>query len=255
MGKKKRSFSVPRPWQYFGLALVAIVAGALAWQALQPAPPPAIADRPAWSPEDFEATPQGDRLPKLAIMGDSWSGGTGADPSGSEHGYPGRTADILGWPYKVFGAGGTGYTRGNSNGEGPYADRVDALIAYAPDVVVVQGSSNDYQSAGPAIQTAASDVYARIRTALPDAKIFVLGVFDSPGSKLEQMNVSRAAVSAAAAANGAEWIDGNAAGWLNVATDFADGFHPNNDGHQKVADNIAPILRAWNEARKTADAG
>lgn len=179
---------------------------------------------------------------RVAFLGDSWVGGTGADPSGPRNGYPGRTAAKLGWQWKAFTGGGTGYTLGNASGEGPFADRVAAVIDYAPTVVVVQGSSNDFASDAATLEAAAADVYARLRTGLPDARLVVVGAIDSPGSNPELMGMIRSSVGDAATAAGAEWIDADAAGWLDVDTDFTDAFHPNNQGHEKFATQLAAIL-------------
>ena len=235
---KKRSVSISRAWQYVGLAVVGAVVLGLTVAALQPRTAPVSAsDRPALTAEDFAT--ERPTLPKVAFLGDSWAGGAGTDAGGTAASYAGKTAALLGWPYEVFPGGGTGYLGGVE----PFAGRVDRLIASDPDIVVVQGSSNDYQFSGPEIEAAADDVYARIRAGLPDAKIVVVGVINSPDSPPDLMDVSRAAVSAAAARAGALWVDGNAEGWLTIPDDFADGYHPNEGGHQKVADRLAPILK------------
>ena len=179
---------------------------------------------------------------RVAFLGDSWVGGTGAEPSGPANGYPGLTAAKLGWQWKAFTGGGTGYTLGNASGEGPFVDRVAAVIDYAPTVVVVQGSSNDFASDAATLEAAAADVYTRLKAGLPDARLVVVGAIDSPGSNPELMGMIRSSVGDAATAAGAEWIDANAAGWLDVDTDFTDAFHPNNQGHEKFATQLAAIL-------------
>jgi lysophospholipase L1-like esterase len=124
---------------------------------------------------------------------------------------------------------------------------VDALIAYAPDVVVFQGSSNDYRSDSGTIASAATDVYQRVAAALPGVKIIVLGPVDSPGSNPELMNMIRAGLVDATSATGVQWVDANAEGWLDITSDFADPFHPNNSGHEKVAERLVPILTTWRD--------
>jgi lysophospholipase L1-like esterase len=194
-------------------------------------------------PLDFSTYSTEADLPRVAFLGDSWAGGAGSADGGAQNSYAGKAGRMLGGPFEVFPGGGTGYTTGNpATGEGPFIDRVPALIEYAPDIVVVQGSSNDYRASGGEIEAAALGVFTTIREALPDAQIYVVGVIDSPASPNELMQVSRDAISSAAAEVEAVWVDANAGGWLDINADFADGYHPNEQGHQKVAERVVALL-------------
>lgn len=201
----------------------------------------------SWTPPPkASATPTPTPTPRtsIAFLGDSWAGGAGSEKAGAENSYAGKAGRQLGWNYSIFPGGGTGYTIGNTaTGDGPFSTRVQGVIDFAPDIVVVQGSSNDYRADEEDIQAAAGAVFASLRSALPNAKIYALGVINSPEAPDDLNDVSRAAVSAAASANGVTFIDGNAEGWLNQSTDFADGYHPNEQGHQKVADRLVTLLR------------
>ncbi|WP_234057917.1 SGNH/GDSL hydrolase family protein [Microbacterium sp. NFH-22A-Y] len=246
MGKSKRRSrrrsSDRAGWIVLGLVgLVAVVGGLTVAALTVNRAPSTVADVTKPSPA-ASATSTPAPAQRVAFLGDSWAGGTGADPSGPRNGYPGLTGSALGWEWKAFQGGGTGYTQGNDKGEGPFQSRVDAVVQYAPTVVVVQGSSNDLTSDFATVNAAASEVFASLRAQLPNARIYALGAINSPASPASQMDMVRSAVSAAASANGVTWIDGNAEGWLDVATDFADGFHPNNQGHAKVAQHLAAVL-------------
>ncbi|WP_181243466.1 SGNH/GDSL hydrolase family protein [Glaciihabitans tibetensis] len=181
---------------------------------------------------------------KIGFIGDSWAGGAGAG-GGRDNSYAGIAAKELGWSYLILPGGGTGYLQENTTtAEKPFSARAAELIAFAPDVVVVQGSSNDYRYTTIQIQEAASALFAQIRAALPDAKIIAVGVIDSPAADETELSSSRSGVSAAAASNDIQWVDGNAEGWLELETDFVDGYHPNLVGHQKVAHHLVSIVEA-----------
>lgn len=186
------------------------------------------------------ATPSAQPDPtRIGFIGDSWSSGTGTD-GGPEAGYAALAAKELGWEYQIFAGGGTGYVQDNpATGDGAFGDRVDDLIAFAPDVVVVQGSSNDSQYAADDIEAAAEQVFTTIRRALPQSTIYAFGVLDSPAADDAILATSRAGVSQAATDTSAIYIDPNDDEWLDLGTDFADGYHPDAEGHRKVAQQLA----------------
>lgn len=194
------------------------------------------------SPEPTSSkSPEPDPV-RIGFIGDSWSSGTGTD-GGLEASYAALTAKELGWEYQIFAGGGTGYLQDNPvTGDKAFADRADELIAFAPDVVVVQGSSNDTPFAAEDIESAAEQLFTTIRRALPDATIYALGVFDSPAADDVILESSRAGVSQAATDTAAIYIDPNNDEWLDLETDFADGYHPDAAGHRKVAHQLAVQL-------------
>lgn len=242
--KKSRSRSRRKSGggKYLLLLLLAVVTVGLVIVALNRPPTPSEAATRSNEPRATPVAEQTTEPIKAVFIGDSWIGGAGLEESGPTNSYGGRAAAALGWDAIYLTGGGTGYTRGNDTGEGPFIDRAQAAIDAAPDVVIVQGSSNDYQASSATIEAAANDLFATLRAGLPDAKIYVVGVSDSPSAPVAAMNTSRAAVEKAATANGATFINSN--GWLDQATDFADGYHPNEAGHQKVADQLVAAVSA-----------
>jgi lysophospholipase L1-like esterase len=239
----RRGREVSRAWGIGGVAAVAggvlLLSGLALGQVRNDAPANAgaVPQLPASSSQAEETT-----APLRAVfIGDSWVGGAGIEGGGPMDGYAGITSKALGWNSTYLTGGGTGYTRGNIEGEGPFIDRAQAAIDAAPDVVIVQGSSNDYDATSATIEAAADALFAQLRAGLPDAKLYVIGVSDSPSTDRAAMDVSREAVAKAAAANGGTFIDSN--GWLDLTTDFTDGFHPNPAGHQKVADRLVDELQ------------
>jgi lysophospholipase L1-like esterase len=193
------------------------------------------------SPSSGAATPASDPV-TIGIIGDSWSTGMGS-AGGSDGSFAVLAAEELGWDSGVFAGAGTGYLQPNAlSGEEPFADRVDELIAFAPDVVVIQGSSNDSLFSAEEIEAAAEQLFGTITKALPDATVYALGVITSPAANDAMLAASREGVSAAAAATGVTYIDPIGLDWVNLETDFADGLHPNTAGHAKVGHGLAVRL-------------
>lgn len=180
----------------------------------------------------------------LAVIGDSWTAGSVADSASTS--FAPQVARSLGATLVRLGAGSTGYTASNDKGDGPFGTRVDAAIQAGADIVVVQGSSNDYAASEDEIYDAALDVFTRLRDGLPDARIYAMGMLHSPSSPTKADETSLRAVSAASRQAGVTFIDGNTDAWLQIPADFADGYHPNQVGHDKVAAKLTEALSASN---------
>jgi lysophospholipase L1-like esterase len=203
----------------------------------------------AWALIGPGARGPGGDAPSIAFFGDSLTEGIGA-PSG--RGYAWQTAELLDWPVAVVdGVSGSGFL---APGRGrPMPERVAAVVASDPDVVVVAGGTNDafqgYDAA--AIQAAATDVLTGLRAGLPDATIVVLGPFTSALVSGVPDGAAVDAVRAAATAADLDFIP--ASDIVGDALDdplaasrllSADGLHPNEDGYAVMADELAERLPA-----------
>jgi lysophospholipase L1-like esterase len=178
---------------------------------------------------------------KVAVIGDSYAAPVGVDPKDN---YVGLFSDRLGWEPVSFGQGGTGYTNAGdqSQGKSVFLARVPAVIAAKPDVVIVQGSTNDH-GAATETQAAAQAVYAALRKGLPKATIVAVGPLSPPDSVPAEIAQTRAGLVAATRAAGVKFIDPTAEKWLQPTDGlFVDGFHPNLKGHQIIAKTLAEDL-------------
>jgi len=178
----------------------------------------------------------------LSVLGDAYTAGSGA--TSPETGFGQLTGQELGWTVTTFGEPGTGYTNPGTGGA-VYLDRVQSVIDSKPDVVVVQGSTNDDAATEAQIQSAAAEVFSRLRAGLPDARLFALGALDTPDSVAAVVAVARSAVrSAATAGSAVTFVDPT--GWLdpNDGTLFSDGFRASQAGHQRIADRLSAVLTA-----------
>jgi lysophospholipase L1-like esterase len=113
--------------------------------------------------------------PRCIVLGDSFTDGTGATASAASN-WVRRFAGMMGWDDTwSSGLGGTGYINPGSGGRVKFRDRVATdVIAYSPDVVVVEGGINDYSNSKATIKTEATALYQQIRAGLPAALIVVL---------------------------------------------------------------------------------
>jgi lysophospholipase L1-like esterase len=180
--------------------------------------------------------------PSVTFIGDSWTEGVGAE---ALRGYAVRTAEALHWDYQVLGVGGSGYDiagRGSTFGQ-----RIDHAVATDPDVIVVQGSLNERRSTPAKLRPAALETLQRLRAeADPGTRIVVLGASYVPGVDSAVIDWINDAVREAAARAGVPFVDVAAEAWTprGQSDIWADPNHPNDIGHQIIAEHLVPILRA-----------
>jgi lysophospholipase L1-like esterase len=179
---------------------------------------------------------------RVAFLGDSYTGGSGMD-SGQEARWPALVSAELNWIPEYFTAGGSGFLQPGL-GE-PFGDRVDAVIAAGPRIVVIAGGLNDADRF-PAedIGVAAGEVFQRIRAGLPHARIVAIGPFHPSTSPPPSLLQARDAIRAATGGiTGLNWIDPLpwfAAGEVEIGSDRT---HPTDTGHRALADKLIPALK------------
>jgi len=181
--------------------------------------------------------------PTVAFLGDSWTTGTGAT---GRSGYVVRTAARLGWGYGNLGVGGSGYSVGGPHSS-RFADRIPQVAALNPDVVVVQGSLNERGSTRTALRTAAAGTLPALRASLqPGTPILVIGASYDPGTPDATIDWINAAIARAAAQEGLPFVNPATANWTDPddPSVWSDSIHPNDRGHQLIADHLEPLLRA-----------
>lgn len=220
-----------------GLGSIALVSSSQRVQVDYSSPRP----NPIFSFHDETPTPTAEPV-TVAILGDSFSPPIGQPVPGYSYAAP--LASEFGWRIVPFGQGGTGYTNPGQAAEGDdvFAMRVPAIIAAAPSIVIVQGSTND--SDYDETYAAASAVYAQLRGGLPDAKIIVVGPLVTPALGPDVVGASRDAVRDAATDQGLAFIDPIELGWLGRdATLFVeDGVHPTTEGQAQIAELLRTAL-------------
>lgn len=181
--------------------------------------------------------------PVAAFLGDSFSPAMGQPIT--EYNYAARLSAQMGWEPLAFGQGGTGYVNPGQADEGDsiFADRVDAIVAASPAVVIVQGSTNDrdYDST----RDAAAEVFTRLRDGLPDAKIIAVGPLLTPTLGADAVTPARDAVRDAASETGVPFIDPLDGKWLDQDRSLFvdDGIHPSGTGQAEIAAQLAKAVQ------------
>lgn len=156
--------------------------------------------------------------------------------------------------YAVFGLGSTGWVANSSGTRSTFPDRLAAVIAWAPDVLIVPGSSND--GTGTGVQAAATAFWLAGKAALPNCICIAMAPWTgTTGAITPQSNAD--ANKAAALAAGISYIDSyvdGTTGWLRNGSNNGwilspgDTIHPGQLGHDyyglRAANDIRTILAA-----------
>lgn len=188
------------------------------------------------------------RLNHVAVVGDSYTTGTDEGGLGSRS-WTSRAWQLLGSrgsriSGSVAAEGKAGY--GMPGDHGSIFEDLTARAVQPDDALVVFFGSRNDQGVDPGTLTvktnAALDLAHRLA---PAARLLVIGppwpTVDVPPS----MFLIRDILAGAAGAAGATFIDPIAEHWFVDRPDLigADGVHPNDAGHQYMADKIAPLIR------------
>ncbi|MGZ3145754.1 GDSL-type esterase/lipase family protein [Lentzea chajnantorensis] len=112
---------------------------------------------------------------------------------------------------------------------------------YRADAVVINLGTNDVGHSVTKEQFRASyaTLLRRVREKYPTAAVFALGTF-----RKRYLPETQAAVQEVVnGGDGRVWFV-DTTGWIVEATDTTDNVHPNDQGHRKIADRLAPIVAA-----------
>jgi len=213
-----------------GVVAGIVLAAALGGCASAPAPP-------------VTPAPSSTARKLLVAVGNSFVGGSAMD-SGTARRWPGLVAMRLGMRLDVISAGSSGYADPGDAGL-TYRDLVREIPADA-DVVVIMGSDDDAPYPRDEIEREARVALGEAVARAPRAQIIVTStpwVEKDPDAGIDN---TRDAVRAAASELGLEYIDGLGT-WLVTGPPGqigADGLHPTDLGHARLADALAGPIRA-----------
>jgi lysophospholipase L1-like esterase len=204
-------------------------------------------------PVDTVSPPSTKRGPRLALVGDSYAVGS---QGGNQRGlsYVPKMSRLLGCRdfTMTTAAGGTGLIAPGTYAK--YQDRLADVTAYAPDIIIVQGTLNDGAQTAADVKAAAISYVNAARAALPNALIVLVGTLyaATPGATY---TAHAQAIADAATDRGVPYI--NPIGWFtgtgnntaaagNGNADYyraSDGAHPSPLGHDYIANRMAGAMR------------
>ena len=185
-------------------------------------------------------------VPRLAIVGASFTAGVGSGPGRS---WAVLLARHLRWDAVVDGVPGAGYVRagaGRPGSRGPVAAEIAraGLGALQPSLVIVQAGHDDI-GVPPALERRrVAQAVGAIRAEAPRAKIVLLTVFPGRSHRMAAYRTDLAIVAAARAADPAVIIiDPLTAGWRYAHV--RDGLHPTAAGSAWIAGRVVAVLREY----------
>jgi lysophospholipase L1-like esterase len=139
----------------------------------------------------------------------------------------------------------------------PFPDRVPAVIAAEPDVVLVAGGINDTDRAysEDRLRTAITGTLSGLQQGLPEAQIVVVGPWWPTGYPTESAEQVDDIVTEVAASLDLPVVSPIDQGWITGTADGVepgnraefigpDGAHPSQAGHDYLADRLYEWLRA-----------
>ena len=184
------------------------------------------------------------RLPTVAIVGASYTAGTG--PDNPELSWAVGLARLLHWNAVIYGVPGAGYVRSSASGRGPMARMLtqEALHGLNPALVIVQAGHDDVGVPAGLEGRRVSAAVNLIRAAAPGARIALLTTFAiAPGGSPALHQTDDAIVTAGTAADpGVIVMDPLTGRWTFPRA--SDGLHPTAAGDAWIARTVAATLDA-----------
>ncbi|MCV7123875.1 Rv0518 family GDSL lipase [Mycobacterium lacus] len=188
------------------------------------------------------------RLNQLAVIGDSYTTGTdlgGLGPkSWTAVAWQTLTERGVRIAADVAAEGRAGYGAPGDHGS-VFADLTARAVKSDDVLVVFFGSRNDQRADPELLAERARDTFDLARRLAPSARLLVIGPPWPNADVPDWMLQIRDVLGAAAGGAGAAFVDPIAERWFVDRPDLigADGVHPNDAGHEYLADKITPLIR------------
>ncbi|MFL5955116.1 MAG: SGNH/GDSL hydrolase family protein [Gaiellaceae bacterium] len=180
---------------------------------------------------ETSADPMPDSAPRALFLGDSYTLGVGG---AAPPGYAYRAGWAKGWDVRVDAVSGTGFL--NRAGHATFAQRLPAVLAQDPEVVVVAGGINDYGNfANAQVAEAARRLFRRLSGS--GTQTIVLSPWMPPRFRVAGYRDLVGRIAAAARAARVRYI--NTSTWLTSRLMAPDGIHPNERGYRAIAARLA----------------
>lgn len=246
MGNSKSQHSTTTRLKYACLALFALAVVLLVYLAMTRANASGPAAGATPHPMPTFGTSEAGTV--AAFIGDSYAQGVGATSDATR--WTTLVSNAEGWQQENLGRGGTGYLA-TSGPEGcgldfcpSYDAMVNEAVAGDPDVLVISGGQNDFNTfvtARPSVEAAITKTMTDARTALPDTRIIVVGP-SSPNGIDTNFTAFANTVREAAGRIDAEYVDLTTPDVIDPANVLPDGGHVNDAGHSAIAARVTASI-------------
>jgi lysophospholipase L1-like esterase len=178
------------------------------------------------------ALSRGDK-PLLGVLGDSWA--QGAELENPLEAFPYGVADLTEMRVLVDGKQGTGYLNDGPCKDEPFDERLAAMLAADPDILILAMGLND-----AVLEDSNSAVEQAFQGVLKDrpSRVIVLAPFDPPTAPHTSVAELSNHVEAAAARAGFEFVSVND----DKLSFLPDGIHPDEAGRSLIAKELAAVI-------------
>lgn len=228
--------------------VIALVVGGITWdrQRTDAAPDTGVGYAPKTDGPDIPEPPtlQVPEDPHVLFIGDSFTEGHGADDK-KTRGFAPRLAAIRGWTdIEIDGIGLTGFLRPGhvEEAQNTYRERLQRLHDsgdFSPNLIIFQGGLNDTSYSSNELQLATQNTMMMARDLWPGVQLVLIG----PMSYRTSLSPVNRAYSNAAYVARVPFIDVNTKPIIaqsdNAELTIEDGWHPNDEGHQLVAEALS----------------
>ena len=142
----------------------------------------------------------------VVVLGDTFTSGA-AKEAPVEATWPEQVCEVTGCDYDPsFAEPGSGFVAQGVDGT-RFGERVDAVIAAKPDVVVVAGGAFDRDAPEQLLQRRVAEVLDRLKAGLPKSRILVLSPFWRTTPIPPEIRTMREVIRAQAVAKSLDFVD------------------------------------------------
>ncbi len=200
------------------------------------------ADHQSLAKNERSSEEQGENASKqvLLFFGNSLTAGYGLDPSQAFPHLIQNKLDSLGWPYQVVNAGLSGDT--STSGK----NRIDWVLRDPVDIMVLELGANDGLRGIPPseMENNLQQIIDLAQQKYPGIKIILAGMESPPNMGQEYVSEFREVFPTLAQRNNLPLIPFLLQGVAGEPEyNLDDGIHPNEKGHQLVAENVWQVLQ------------
>ncbi len=198
----------------------------------------------------YHVAPAPVRGPRALVFGDSLVEGSFVDFTRGQWFHSGLRRlgfdDIWG-----SGVGGTGYVNSGTSPRVNFLGRINDITDFAPDLVVVPGSTNDGSSSAATVQANVTSFWQSVRAALPKATLVAMAPWTLTSATTDQAHADAVKNGVTAANANVSYIDTYGLGWCHTTGDWMTSprtVHWGQQGHDAIgalfAEALRPILAA-----------